>query len=126
MPSLLAVAAVDDPGGAEIGLLRLLPRLRDRGWSITLTTPGDGPVRETARRLGLRCERLDVGGLPRRAGAPAVRSWPAARRLAAGHDVAYLNGTVCGRLLPAAPAQRAAGAARPRHRHKSAPVVGGR
>jgi glycosyltransferase involved in cell wall biosynthesis len=103
MPSLLAVAAVDHPGGAEIGLLRLLPRLRAAGWAITLTTPGDGPVRQAASRLGLRCERLDVGGLPRGAGAGALRSWAAARRLAAAHDVVYLNGTVCGRLLPALP-----------------------
>jgi glycosyltransferase involved in cell wall biosynthesis len=103
MPSLLAVAAVDHPGGAEIGLLRLLSRLRDRGWEITLTTPGDGPVRDAGSRLGLRCQHLDPGGLARGAGAAAVRSWPAARRLAAAHDVVYLNGTVCGRLLPALP-----------------------
>jgi glycosyltransferase involved in cell wall biosynthesis len=103
MPSLLAVAAVDHPGGAEIGLLRLLPRLRDRGWEVTLTTPGDGPMSDAGSRLGLRCERLDPGGLARGAGAAAVRSWPAARRLASAHDVVYLNGTVCGRLLPALP-----------------------
>ena len=103
MPSLLAVAPVDHPGGAEIGLLRLLPRLRDAGWTVTLTTPGDGRLRHAAQGAGLHCERLDVGGLARGAGARTVASWPAARRLAAAHDVVYLNGTVCGRLLPALP-----------------------
>src|SRR3954462_12857652 len=98
MPSLLAVAAVDHPGGAEIGLLRLLPRLRDAGWTITLTTPGDGPVRAAGERLGFALDALDPGALARGAGAAAVRAWPHARRLAARHDVVYLNGTVCGRL----------------------------
>ena len=87
---LLAVAAVDHPGGAEIGLRRLVPRLEAAGWIVTVTTPGG-----TAG--------LDVGGLGRGEGAAAVRSWPAARRLAREHDVVYLNGTVCGRLLPALP-----------------------
>jgi hypothetical protein len=33
---LLAVAAVDEPGGAEIGLLRLLAALSARGWGVAL------------------------------------------------------------------------------------------
>lgn len=98
MPTVLAVAPVDHPGGAEIGLLRLLPRLP---WSATLTTPGDGPLAARARELGIRTERLGVGGLQRGGGARALASWPRARRLARAHDVTYLNGTVCGRLLPA-------------------------
>lgn len=101
MTSVLAVAPVVHPGGAEIGLLRLLPRLRDRGWPVTLTTPGDGPVAETAAHLGLATARLPLGGLGARSGARAVLAYPAARRLARAHDVTYLNGTVCGRLLPA-------------------------
>nr|MBA3328119.1 glycosyltransferase family 4 protein [Solirubrobacterales bacterium] len=40
-------------------------------------------------------------GLDRGAGARAVLSWPRARRLARDADLVYLNGTVCGRLLPA-------------------------
>ena len=98
MTSVLAVAPVDHPGGAEIGLLRLLPRLP---WQATLTTPGNGPLAQRARELGLRTEQLDVGGLAARAGARAVLSWPKARRLSRGHDVTYLNGTTAGRLLPA-------------------------
>jgi hypothetical protein len=53
---LLAVAAVDAPGGAETTLLRLLARLRSRGWEVTLTTPPararDG--RRVPERVGLR------------------------------------------------------------------------
>ena len=108
MPSVLAVAPVDHPGGAEIGLLRLLPAMRDAGWEVTLTTPGDGPVRTAAEQHGLRCARLRVGGLGRGEGVRAVASWPAVRRLASRHDVTYLNGTVSGRLLPALPRDRRA------------------
>ena len=43
-----------------------------------------------------------------------MRSWPRARRLAYRADVVYLNGTVCGRLLPALPAR---GARRVLHVH---------
>jgi glycosyltransferase involved in cell wall biosynthesis len=103
MPSVLAVAPVDHPGGAEIGLLRLLPRMRHAGWDVTLTTPGDGPVARSALQRGLRHERLAVGGLGRGEGARAVASFPAFRALARRHSVIYLNGTVCGRLLPAVP-----------------------
>jgi glycosyltransferase involved in cell wall biosynthesis len=95
---LLGVNAVDHPGGAEIGLLRLAERLAARGWEITLTSPSaDGPLAEA----GYPHVRLDVGGLGAGEGARAVASWPKIHRLARDHDVVYLNSTVCGRLLPA-------------------------
>jgi glycosyltransferase involved in cell wall biosynthesis len=94
---LLAVNAVDHPGGAEVGLLRLASRLRERGWEVTLTSPGEGPISEA----GYPWLRLDVGGLGHGEGARAVGSWPRALRLAQRFDVVYLNSTVCGRLLPA-------------------------
>jgi glycosyltransferase involved in cell wall biosynthesis len=94
---LLAVNAVDRPGGAEVGLLRLAVRLRERGWDVTLTSPGEGPLSEA----GYPWLRLDVGGLGHGEGARAVASWPRALRLAKRFDVVYLNSTVCGRLLPA-------------------------
>src|SRR6476469_910022 len=94
---LLAVNAVDHPGGAEVGLLRLAARLRDRDWEITLTSPHEGRLSEA----GYRWLRLDVGGLGQGEGARAVASWPRALRLAQRFDVVYLNSTVCGRLLPA-------------------------
>ncbi len=96
---LLAVCAVSHPGGAEIGLLRLLARLD--GWDVTVTTPGPGPLAEAAERLGATIAHLDVGGLGARQGAAALRAWPRAVRLARAADAVYLNGTVCGRLLPA-------------------------
>ena len=91
MPRLLAVCAVSHPGGAEIGLQRLLARLD--GWDVTLTTPGPGSLPAD--------EYLPVGGLEPGDGAAALAAWPKAARLARRADVVYLNGTVCGRLLPA-------------------------
>jgi glycosyltransferase involved in cell wall biosynthesis len=94
---LLGVNAVDHPGGAEVGLLRLAARLRDRDWEVTLTSPHEGGISEA----GYPWLRLDVGGLGAGEGARAVASWPRALRLAQRFDVVYLNSTVCGRLLPA-------------------------
>src|SRR5206468_2492524 len=78
---VLAVCAVDRPGGAEVGLLRLLRRRP--GWDVTLATPGDGPLRSVARAEGWATARLALGGLERCAGARALASRPRARRLAA-------------------------------------------
>src|SRR3954453_4697819 len=94
---LLAVDAGDRPGGAEVGLLRLAARLRERDWEVTLTSPHEGALSEA----GYPWLRLDVGGLGQGEGARAVASWPRALRLAQRFDVVYLNSTVCGRLLPA-------------------------
>src|SRR5687768_17595520 len=101
MPRLLCVCAVPWPGGAEVVAVRLLRQLAARGWSVTLTAPGPGPLRETARREGWGWEELRLGGLRRGAGARAVASFPRARRLAARHDVVLLNGGVSARVLPA-------------------------
>jgi glycosyltransferase involved in cell wall biosynthesis len=97
---LLAVCQVDRPGGPEIGLLRLLRRLEERGWEIALTSPGTAEAPELAH-AGWPWEPLEVGGLEHGAGARAVASWPRARKLSRDADVTYLNGTVAGRLLPA-------------------------
>ena len=101
---LLAVAAVDHPGGAETTLLRLLERLQERGWEVTLTTPGEGRLRDAALKAGHRWTALPVGGLGAGDGARALGSWRRIRRLAGAASVVYLNGAVCGRLLPALPA----------------------
>jgi glycosyltransferase involved in cell wall biosynthesis len=111
-PRLVAVAAVDHPGGAETTLLRLLGGLRDRGWAVTLTTPGHGPLRDQALSAGLEWAPLPLGGLPGGQGAAALRSFPAAYRLARGADVVYLNGGVPGRVLPAVAAGRTGSAPR--------------
>jgi len=94
---ILAVSPVAHPGGAEIVLLRLARRLRERGHELMLATPGPGPFDDA----GFPLVRLPLGGLERGAGARAVFSWPRARQLARRADLVYLNGTVCGRLLPA-------------------------
>lgn len=100
---LLAVFPVDHPGGAENHLLRLLKGLASRRWEIGVTTPGDGPLRAAALAEGYEWHSLAVGGLERGTGTRAVISWPRARRLAHKFGVVYLNGSVCGRLLPALP-----------------------
>lgn len=97
MPSLLGVNAVDQPGGAEVALVRLFERLGPE-WTLGMTTPlGDGPLAE----LPHEHLKLDVGGLGAREGARAVASFPRALRLGSKWDVVYLNSVVCGRLLPA-------------------------
>jgi glycosyltransferase involved in cell wall biosynthesis len=98
---LLAIAPVDHPGGAETTLMRLLGGLRGRDWEITLTTPGGGLLRDQAQAAGYGWHPLPIGGLRRRRGAGALVSWPAVRRLERAADIVYLNGAVCGRLLPA-------------------------
>jgi glycosyltransferase involved in cell wall biosynthesis len=97
------VAAVDQPGGAETTLLRLLSRLQARGWEVTLTTPSEGTLHEAALRAGHGWLPLAVGGLAAGSGARALGSWPRVRQLARSASVVYLNGSVCGRLLPALP-----------------------
>ncbi|MDX6691959.1 MAG: hypothetical protein QOG15_3416 [Solirubrobacteraceae bacterium] len=94
---ILGVCAAAHPGGAENALLRLGRRLVARGHELALATPEPGPL----DGAGFPVVHLALGGLQRGAGARAVRSWPRARQLARHADVVYLNGTVCGRLLPA-------------------------
>jgi glycosyltransferase involved in cell wall biosynthesis len=101
MRRLLACCQVDHPGGAEIGLLRLARRLLERDWDVTVTTPGEGPVRDEAMAMGCGWTGIDCGGLAPGAGARAVGSWPKALWLSRDHDATLLNGTVAGRLLPA-------------------------
>jgi glycosyltransferase involved in cell wall biosynthesis len=100
---MLAVAAVAHPGGAETTLLRLLGSLRRRGWAVTLTTPGEGLLADLAREADLEVVHLPVGPLAghRWPSPRALASYPRARHLATARDVVYLNGAVCGRMLPA-------------------------
>jgi glycosyltransferase involved in cell wall biosynthesis len=104
---LLAITPVDHPGGAETTLLRLLSALQARGWTISLTSPGPGPLRDSALGAGYRWHRLALGGLGAGQGMGAIASWPRVRSLAGAADVVYLNGSVCGRMLPALPRVRA-------------------
>ncbi len=104
---LLAITPVDHPGGAETTLLRLLAGLKVKGWSIAITTPGLGPLRDSALTAGYGWHGLPLGGLGTGQGLLAIAAWPRARAFASAVDVVYLNGAVCGRLLPALPRLRA-------------------
>jgi len=109
MPSLLVVHAVDQPGGAELALLRAAPLLVERGWRITMTGPTGR--RPAAAPEDVLWRQQAVGGLGRGRGAAALLAYAAFRSLAGQFDVAYLNGTVPARLLPALGDGRVAGAA---------------
>jgi glycosyltransferase involved in cell wall biosynthesis len=98
--------AVPSIGGAELHLLRLLDGLAPRGWAITVTAPGDGPVRRRVLERGWSFRQLELGGLGHGQGLRAIRGWPRVRSLAGHADIVYLNGGVCGRLLPALSGRR--------------------
>lgn len=104
---LVSVSPVAHPGGAEVGLLRLLGELRGRGWETEVLAAAPGLLLDSAHAAGHRTGVLALGGLRSAAGARAIASWPAARRALGSADVAYLNGTVAGRLLPALRGTRA-------------------
>ena len=94
---LLLVNAVEDPSEPEARMLGVARQLRDHGWAITVTSPGEGGLQDA----GFPWVKLDIGGPGHGEGARAVASWPRALRLGQRFDTVYLNSTVCGRLLPA-------------------------
>jgi len=100
---VLAVAQAAEPGGAELALLRLVPRLREHGVELELVAPAEGGVADAARALGLAVHRVPFGSLRRGAWPRAVFAWPRFRSLVrqTRPDVAWLNGVVPQRLVPA-------------------------
>lgn len=97
-----------DPGGAQQGLLELLPTLRDRGWRALVGLPGHGAMFDSVREAGFPIERIDCGPFASGSKTAAdiarfARQTPKLARqieaMAADADVVYLNGP---RLLPAA------------------------
>jgi glycosyltransferase involved in cell wall biosynthesis len=100
---VLAVAQAAEPGGAEHALLRLCPALAPEGIELELAVPGEGEVARAARDQGLPVHELPIGSLRRGALVRAVAGWPRARRLVrdTGVDVAWLNGIVPQRIVPA-------------------------
>jgi glycosyltransferase involved in cell wall biosynthesis len=107
---LLLLDQFSDPGGAQQGLLELLPAIRERGWSALVGLPGEGALFERVRALGFEVERIGCG--PYESGRKSVADFGRflagtpllarqigrmARRVDA--DLVYLNGP---RLLPAA------------------------
>lgn len=107
---LLLLDQFSDPGGAQQGLLELLPAIRQRGWTAAVGLPGHGELFARVSHLGFRAARILCG--PYRSGpkslADAVRfalDTPRLavkiRRLAAesAAEAVYVNGP---RLVPAA------------------------
>ena len=100
-----------DLGGAQQGLLELLPEIRRRGWRPLIGLPGQGEVSDRARELGFEVDPITCG--PYRSGRKSVGDvgrflWQTPgltrqiRRLAerAQAELIYINGP---RLLPAVP-----------------------
>ena len=105
---VLVLDQFSDPGGAQQGLLDLLPGLRDRGWQACIGLPGAGELFDRVRELGFTAERIECGPYAsgrKTAGDVArfvTRTPKLARQiraLAEDVDVVYVNGP---RLLPAA------------------------
>jgi glycosyltransferase involved in cell wall biosynthesis len=106
---LLLLDQFSDPGGAQQGLVELLPAMRDRGWEGLLGIPGEGELFERARELGFQAECLKCGPYASgrkslRDAAHFLREAPVlARHIArmarrARAQLVYVNGP---RLLPA-------------------------
>jgi glycosyltransferase involved in cell wall biosynthesis len=100
---VLAVAQAAEPGGAEHALLRLGPALAAEGVELELAVPAEGGVARAAREQGLRVYELPIGSLRRGGLARAAAGWPRVRRLMrrTSFDVAWLNGVVPQRIVPA-------------------------
>src|SRR4051812_50138499 len=95
---LLAVCQADEPGGAELGLLRLVRRLAERGWDVTLTTPTGGSL----SRAGYAWVPLDVGGLAAGGGGRALAPWARGGRVPRQHRGGVPHRPRAGRPPPAA------------------------
>jgi glycosyltransferase involved in cell wall biosynthesis len=107
---LLLLDQFSDPGGAQQGLIELLPAFRERGWEVLLGFPGEGELFHEARELGFPAERIECGPFTsgRKTAGDVARLLSQLPRLArqiaemarrAGAQLVYANGP---RLLPAA------------------------
>ena len=105
---LLLLDQFSDPGGAQQGLLELLPSIRARGWEAVAGLPGDGELFPRVRQAGfeavrIRCGPYTSGSKSLMDAARFVTGTPVLarqiRRLAGrfSPDLVYVNGP---RLLP--------------------------
>ncbi len=107
---LLIFDQFSDPGGAQQGLVDLVPALAAGGWSVLAGLPGRGPLFDRLRAFGCETARVSCGPYTsgRKSAADLVRfAWSTpvlasqmgslSRRYRP--DLVYLNGP---RLLPAA------------------------
>src|SRR5579885_569720 len=58
---LLMLDQFSDPGGAQQGLLELLPAMRSAGWQVLVGLPGEGELFARIREIGFEAERIDCG-----------------------------------------------------------------
>jgi glycosyltransferase involved in cell wall biosynthesis len=56
--NILILDQFSDPGGAQLCLRDLAPEIARRGWSAAFLAPGDGAIRESLEKYGIRSERL--------------------------------------------------------------------
>jgi glycosyltransferase involved in cell wall biosynthesis len=105
---VLLLDQFSDPGGAQQGLLELLPAIRARGWQALAGLPGDGELFLRIREAGfeavrIRCGPYTSGSKSLKDAARFVTGTPVLarqiRRLAGrfSPDLVYVNGP---RLLP--------------------------
>ncbi|HVS29198.1 MAG TPA: glycosyltransferase family 4 protein [Solirubrobacteraceae bacterium] len=99
MKKLLAVSALADVAGGEAMLLRTLPELAKRDWSVRLAVPADGALSAAADELGIETVRLPLGP-PDRRSAAAIAGALRAPRAARAVDALLLNGLSTQRLVP--------------------------
>ncbi len=107
--NLLLLDQFSDPGGAQQGLLDLLPAIRERGWPALVGLPGEGEMFDRVAALGFDAEQVECGPYSSGKKSPAdlarfAKGTPRLiwqiRRMAQRVDAGliYVNGP---RLLPA-------------------------
>lgn len=100
MTRLLAVSALGEVAGGESTLLRTLPALRRRGYSVRLAVPSPGGLLEAARERAIPTVHVALGP-------PEKATWSSVAGLAVAPlhllrcDVVWLNGPSTQRLVPA-------------------------
>ena len=73
---LVAVNPLPWIAGGETTLLRLLPRLSEHGWLVSMTVPAAGRFSDAGEALGLPVRRLALGPPERRtATSSPARRW---------------------------------------------------
>ena len=97
---IVAVNPLPWVAGGETTLLRLLPRLSDHGWLVSMTVPSKGRLRDAGRQLGLPVRRLPLGP-PEKRSVASYAGAALAPAVLAGADVVLLNGLSTQRVVPA-------------------------
>jgi len=59
--NILFVDQFTELGGAQQCLLDLMPAVKERGWQAHVAVPGDGPLMDTLRTMGIPCHGIPGG-----------------------------------------------------------------